>query len=75
MQLLVTSPEKFLCVIWHLGTKTYPQFVKLRSFFKIIEKKFQKRKTNDKTQIDSKKTSLFEIKKDRFLLYREMLKF
>ena len=39
LQLLVQSPEKFLFVIWYLGTKTYPKFVTLRLFFKIFRRK------------------------------------
>ena len=32
VQLLVRLFEKFLCVIWNLGTITYPKFVTLRLF-------------------------------------------
>ena len=35
VELLVQSPGKFLCVIWNLGTKTYPKLVPLRSFILI----------------------------------------
>ena len=35
-QLLVQSPEKFLCVIGNLVKKSYPKFVISRSFFKIL---------------------------------------
>ena len=39
--MLVQSPRKFLSVIWNLITKTYPEFLKLRSFFKISKKKLK----------------------------------
>ena len=51
MQLLVQSPEKFSCVIWNLHTKTYPQFVMLRSYFEIF-----KNEKIEKIRIDSKKS-------------------
>ena len=38
VQLLVQSPRKFLCVLYNLGTKTYPKFVAILSFFKIFKK-------------------------------------
>ena len=33
VQLLVQSTEKFLCAMRNLGTKTYPKYPTLRSFF------------------------------------------
>ena len=55
VQLLVQSSGKFLCVIWNLGSKTYPKFVTLRSFFKIFKhvKKIEKIKIGSKKSINS----------------------
>ena len=39
--MLIQSPGKSLCVISNLGTKIYPKFIKLRSFFK-SKKKIEK---------------------------------
>ena len=33
VKILIQSPKKFLSMIWNFGTKTYPKFVKFRSFF------------------------------------------
>ena len=48
MQLLVQSPEKYLCVIWNHVIKTCPKFVTLRSFFKIFKKLFKNEKKLNK---------------------------
>ena len=59
-QLLIQSTEKFLYVIWNVVTKTYPKFVTLRLFFKIL-KNLKKIEQNymDSTNL----IYLFEIKR------------
>ena len=49
--------QNFLCVIWNLGTKTYPKFVTLRLFLK----NFKKVKTIEKIQMDSTKWQDYDI--------------
>ena len=44
-----------MCVIWNLGTKIYPKFITLRSFFKIFPKSFKNVKKIQKIEMDSKK--------------------
>ena len=46
VQLVDQLPGKFLCVIWNLITKTYPKFVRLRSFFLIFKEIFKNVKRN-----------------------------
>ena len=46
VQLLFQLPEKILCVIWNLVTKTYPIFITFRSFLEIFKHFFKNVKKN-----------------------------
>ena len=65
VQLLVQSPEKNLFVIWNLLTKTYPNFVTKRSYFKILKKTFKHVEFFFKIYMDSIVNQyLFDVKKE-----------
>ena len=66
MQLLVQSLRQILWAKWNLVTKTYPKFVMLSLYFRILKKNFENVKKIEKIHMNSKKSiNSFQIKKDR----------